>query len=64
MKPWKSKGAKAKKLQSLRKALRDAYALLKAPAPGILKEGVKLAMSDIQQMIEDYLELKRQRGVV
>jgi pyruvate-formate lyase-activating enzyme len=42
--------------------MRDAYAILKIPEPEILKEGVKLAMTDIKQMLDDYLAMKRSRG--
>lgn len=63
MQPWKTKGAKAKKLQGLRKALRDAHAILNIPTPEVLKDGVKLAMNDIKSLLDEYLRLKEQRGV-
>ena len=44
--------------------MRDAYAILKIPEPEVLKEGVKLAMNDIKNMLEEYLALKEQRGVM
>ena len=58
LRPWKVKAAKAKKLQGLRKALRDAYAILKIPEPDYLKVGVQLAMNDIKSMLDEYLALK------
>lgn len=59
---WSKKSAKAKKVQGIRKAMRDAYLIDKIPSPEKLKEGVMLAMTDIQQLLADYLELKNSRG--
>ena len=62
LRPWKAKCTKAKKLAGVRKALRDAYAILKIPEPEALKVGVKLAMNDIKSMLAEYLVLKSARG--